>query len=573
MIRTDLPSRRIRRIWDQLTEPATFIQDEGHRQQSRLLSSLLLILIAVIFTLLPIHYFLDIAPSLGRWYIRVILLCVSYLLVAYIFSRRGHYQLGSGLIVIAGSATIFAAAILGGGGNSLGILYYQICIILFASLFFRVSFVIIISIIHVGIMLIFPYLLPASNTPTSLDNQITFHLVITAIILLFTQYREQLETSRQKRLSESEVRARSAETYFRLIFQHSPDAILLLDPHQPDWPIIDCNDETCRMNGYTRKELLGQGIDILHPAPTTREAKARNLELLRAKGMLEFEAVHRRKDGDLFTIHNSSSVINVDGRELVLGIDRDITDRKLAEQRQLDLTLERERTVILSNFIRDASHEFRTPLSIIKTNLYLLAQTPAPEKRDLYISGIDEQADGILTLVESLVTMARLDANPGFQSLPVDLNQLLRSVVMSRQHQIAENGIEIEYSLRVDLPVIQGDTAGLSDAFRHILDNALRYTPSGGRILLRTAREANCAVVEIQDSGKGIDSKDLPHIFERFYRVDYARSTRGFGLGLSIAQKIIQEHGGQIEAESEVGKGSLFRVKLPNTAYPLMRKA
>ena len=135
-----------------------------------------------------------------------------------------------------------------------------------------------------------------------------------------------------ERQAEEGVR-RDSEERFRLLFEHSPDAILLCDPHATDvfWPIVDCNAAACCMNGYTHEELLGQSIQLLHPAEDDPGRRAAFLAALRGTGTIRTEAVHRRKDGTCFPIEFSASLIRLDGRELILSIDRDITERKRAE--------------------------------------------------------------------------------------------------------------------------------------------------------------------------------------------------------------------------------------------------
>ncbi|MEO7912339.1 MAG: PAS domain S-box protein, partial [Roseiflexaceae bacterium] len=131
----------------------------------------------------------------------------------------------------------------------------------------------------------------------------------------------------------AEAALRVSEERFRVLFEHSPDAILLIDPHDSGilWPIVECNDIASRMNGYTHGELIGQSIDILNTRAGSRPDREEYIERLRREGTLLFEGVHRRKDGSLFPIEIVSSLISIDGRELVLGIDRDISERKRAE--------------------------------------------------------------------------------------------------------------------------------------------------------------------------------------------------------------------------------------------------
>lgn len=135
-------------------------------------------------------------------------------------------------------------------------------------------------------------------------------------------------------LKQAEAVALESEQRLRLLFDHSPDAILLIDPHStaPPWAIVDCNEATGRMNGYSRAELIGQSINILNTSPGDAEEHAVYLDRLREAGMLQYETVHRHRDGRLLSVEVSTAVITIAGRELVLGIDRDITSRKLADE-------------------------------------------------------------------------------------------------------------------------------------------------------------------------------------------------------------------------------------------------
>jgi len=132
----------------------------------------------------------------------------------------------------------------------------------------------------------------------------------------------------------SEEALLESEARFRMLFEQSPDAILLIDPHddQVFWKIVDCNEAACRMNGYSREELIGQPLDILHPVPMSPEECEQHLHSLRTNGPDKLEALHKSKDGRLILVESSSSLITVNGRELILGIDRDISERKRAEE-------------------------------------------------------------------------------------------------------------------------------------------------------------------------------------------------------------------------------------------------
>jgi PAS domain S-box-containing protein len=263
--------------------------------------------------------------------------------------------------------------------------------------------------------------------------------------------------------------------------------------------------------------------------------------------------------GRYFPIHDEQ------GRAYRLGgLIKDITERKQMEQNNLQLGLQRERIRVISDFIRDASHQFRTPLSVINSKVYLASRIDDHDTRQIQLQGIQEQSDNILKLVESLVAMSRLDSDAALNMLPIDMNQMLQAAYSRHKPASREHDILLALELKSELPMISGDVDELYSALSLLLDNALRYTPPGGRIVIRSyqASESHIAVA-IQDTGSGIEAMDLPRIFDRFYRGQIAFSKPGFGLGLAMVKKIVERHGGQMKVESTVGKGSTLTMVLP----------
>lgn len=247
----------------------------------------------------------------------------------------------------------------------------------------------------------------------------------------------------------------------------------------------------------------------------------------------------------------------------VVGIAEDITERVEAEQKQLELILERERVHILSDFIEAASHEFRTPLSIVNTKLYLLERTKDQAKWKPHIAEIRQQLADILTLIESLVTMTRLGQELATQ-VSVNASSLVDALCRRVYHDVAAKSLTLNHVRQDDGPIILCNPEEIHEAFHHILMNAIRYTPEHGTINVREYIQNNHEVViEFQDTGIGMTPEEQIHIFESFFRADRARTTRGFGLGLPIAQKIIERHGGRIDVKSRKDVGSVFRVILP----------
>lgn len=220
------------------------------------------------------------------------------------------------------------------------------------------------------------------------------------------------------------------------------------------------------------------------------------------------------------------------------------------------------------SFIGDASHELRTPLSVVRANAELLKRhlsEPVSANREA-VDDIIGESDRLGRLVGQMLTLAQADAGQGKLSLSeVALDELADEVARSMRLLAEERGISLETDL--DGPVhLRGDGDRLRELMVVLTHNAIKYTDSGGRVRLEVRRPSGGkATVRVSDTGRGIPAEALPHIFDRFYRVDKARSREagGTGLGLAIARWIAEAHGGSIRAESVPGVGSAFTVELP----------
>jgi heavy metal sensor kinase len=213
----------------------------------------------------------------------------------------------------------------------------------------------------------------------------------------------------------------------------------------------------------------------------------------------------------------------------------------------------------LSQVVADASHEFRTPLAVIRTTAELaLRRARAPKAYRDSLQEIAAEAERMTALVEDLLILARSDAGAVDMPLaPLDLREVLGDVLGEMKSLAGFRRIQIK--LPAGQPsVVAGNRLALHRLFLVLLDNAVKYSPEGGEVMVTLSDHS----VKIQDFGPGIAAADLPHIFERFYQADRARSQGGYGLGLSLAESIVKAHGGSIEVTSIPGEGSTFVVRL-----------
>ena len=213
----------------------------------------------------------------------------------------------------------------------------------------------------------------------------------------------------------------------------------------------------------------------------------------------------------------------------------------------------------------DVAHELRTPLSNIRGYLEAL-RDGVIEPDASTIESMHEEALLLTRLADDLQELALAEAGELRLDLaPNDLADIVRKAVAAIQVQAATKDIHIETKLAPDLPQVKVDAEWIGQVLRNLLSNAVAYTPQGGQVSVSARTLGSWVELSVADSGTGIPAEDLPFIFERFYRADKSRSraTGGVGLGLTIVKRLVEAHGGSIEAHSEEGRGSTFVFTVP----------
>lgn len=238
----------------------------------------------------------------------------------------------------------------------------------------------------------------------------------------------------------------------------------------------------------------------------------------------------------------------------VVALLRDITERR---------RLERLRT----EFIANASHELRTPLTSIRgfVETLLDGALEDPEVARRFLGIIGQETARLSRLVDEMLNLGRIEEHERhFRRRPVDLRSLMQRAAEVFSEQAAARGLKLTVEVSDDLPLVAGDADLLTQVLDNLLSNALKFTDRGA-IHLRAWGEDGWVMIEVRDTGIGIPEDALPRIFERFYRVDRARTAArgGTGLGLAIVKHVVEGHGGRISVNSAVGKGTSFTVKLP----------
>jgi two-component system phosphate regulon sensor histidine kinase PhoR len=234
-----------------------------------------------------------------------------------------------------------------------------------------------------------------------------------------------------------------------------------------------------------------------------------------------------------------------------------------------DITKQKRLEALRKDFVANVSHELRTPLSIIKGYIETLVdghRDMPVEDQERFLQTVQRHAERLNSLLDDLLTLSRLESvNPGLHCESTDLARLIGGVIEDYRSRPAAAQHQLEFSVDAALPELLIDPLKISQVLGNLLDNALKYTPKGARVGVTANRQGAEIELCVRDNGPGIPAEDLPHLFERFYRVDKGRSREkgGTGLGLSIVKHIVQLHGGRVWAESALGQGTAFFFSLP----------
>ena len=337
------------------------------------------------------------------------------------------------------------------------------------------------------------------------------------------------------------------ESGMQTIFSAMQDALL----------VVDSNRQVILTNQTFRKLFDAPEISVATPLlEIVRDPTLDGLlsAAFRGNGPVRSEFVIEESQIELHAVATRNDAGEITGALILF---HDITELKKMDQVRRD-------------FVANVSHELRTPLSILRGYIETLLDSPntPPEELTRILGVMERHSDRLELLVEDLLTLAQLESgNPDLQIGTVDLSSFLPEMVRDWEKKLAGKRLNIIVDVSTDLSPIRVDRTRLQEALYNLLDNAVKYSRQHGEIRL-TARQRDGEIeLAVRDNGIGIAKEDLPRIFERFYRADKARSpdkVRGTGLGLAIVKHIAQLHGGRVEAESEVEKGTTIRVVLPS---------
>lgn len=354
---------------------------------------------------------------------------------------------------------------------------------------------------------------------------------------------------------QTEDELRRSEERFKIMFDYAPDSYVLTDQ---EGVLIDGNRASEELLGFTKEDALGKNLLDLGVIPEDQIEKTMGNLMKTIEGQStgpdEVELIN--KNGEKVIIETRTFPVTIDGKDMMLATGRDITEQKQVENAK-------------NNLLSNISHELRTPLTSIEgyTKFMLSGKLgEVPEKHKKCLDVIDEESGRLKTLIDNFLDLMTIDAEGLRMKLrQIAVPEVIDSLISSLNLQLEMKGVSFTTDITPDTGFIWGDENRLHQLFSNLLSNAIKFTPHGGSIKIRSREEDSRIIIEVEDTGVGIPANELPHVFSRFYMVDASPSRKygGVGLGLAICNEIVEAHGGHMEVESKVGKGSIFRVELP----------
>lgn len=367
------------------------------------------------------------------------------------------------------------------------------------------------------------------------------------------------------------------ERYKILVDSVQDYAIFFLDP---EGYIRSWNKGAQKNKGYTAEEIIGKHFSTFYlPEDVEANKPARELELAKKMGRVEDEDWRVRKDGSKFWANVViTALYGPDGQLIGFAkVTRDLTDRKAQEDslrkannqfKKQQLELERL-NVSKDEFISLASHQLRTPATAVKQLLGMLLEgfygDLSEDVMDV-IAKANDSNERQINIVNSLLKVAQLDAGKvTIRKSPVDIPVLLQNIAKEYTEASAFHGQKVILALNAPSSLsLHIDADHIRMAITNLMDNAIKYTPEGGKITLGLSRRSGEAVISVADNGIGIDPEDFPKLFGKFVRLPNSLSQKvgGSGLGLYWVSKVVELHGGRVGVDSKVGLGTTFNIYL-----------
>lgn len=539
-----------------LIVPLPDTPDDAERIRAETIT--MLAFVSIFFTFMTVVIFI------GRYGLSAISLIVVALLAVilgtYGLCRSNRYQVAIYAYVGIAMVWSMAAIILLPNPNTMPIV---IAPIIFASVFLTLRPVVAVSIVSIALAWLIVMVNPLNRPPEpvrDMDINLMFLVGLGVWISLGVSMRGRFEAIMQRQAHD----LHDNQMLLKRAVSAIPGGTIFVFDTDMRYQVVGGDD--MEMAGYKPADLEGRTIyEAVDP-----ETLAAIEPMYRAILSGEFVSIEYDYMDRQFYI--AGQPIRDESGQIIYGLafSSDITERQQMEEQKMRITLEQERIKLLTSFIQDVSHEFRTPLSVINSSVYFLRHQTDPDKREMRLQRIEQQVWRVTRLVDSLLLMSRLDTGEAITLEAIALSDILDHALQSHQAHITTRSLTIQRDMPQPSPVMMADQDWLPIAFKEVLGNAVRYSDREGTIdiVARLLPETQTVQIEIIDDGPGMAEETMSQAFERFYRHDTMHTSSGFGLGLSIARRIIERHDGDIQLMSAPGAGTTVTILLPAAPSP-----
>ncbi|MEO1289697.1 MAG: HAMP domain-containing sensor histidine kinase, partial [Chloroflexota bacterium] len=415
---------------------------------------------------------------------------------------------------------------------------YLAIMILFTGNLFRPWVTLLTAGMTLVTLAIFSIFAPSMTSHLQADLRI-FFMVITVFTFFITYHRNQLERDRQNIILQEQTRLKLLLANLPIIMWTMNENLKIENFSGKGYASLEENQ--------LRQALVSHLQQHVNVIDSSSETARFEFEL----DSLTFEAIIQK------LAHSSQTEY--------IGVAIDITERKQNETFLRQQVRQEEQRRILNDFLSNASHDLRTPLTILRTSSYLLERLTDPESRQKQIDKLNRTIDHLDNTTDSMFRLLRLNMKAIPILLPAQINTIVENVITKHLTTIDHKQIRIERDFDGTLPKISVAEEELMLGLSEILKNALQYSDHDSTVSIQTAQDESHIIIKVQDEGVGIPEEHFSDIFQPFYRVTEHRSTeeQQIGMGLAIAQRIVERHGGTIDVESTLGVGTTFTIRIP----------
>lgn len=397
------------------------------------------------------------------------------------------------------------------------------------------------------------------------DKQITRWFLVSSMPIVIDDHRCAVLAVNDITNSKMAERERQlAEDKYRTIFENSAVSISLADEQER---IISWNKFTENLLGMNKEDLYLRPVQSFYPEGQWQKIRALNIRQKGLQRHLETKMV--KKNGELIDVDVSLSVLKDPEGKIIGSIDviTDITERKKAEEEL------REVMETKSQFISTVSHELRTPLASMKEAISIvLEEVSGKINKDQknFLNIAKRNIDRLGRLINEVLDFQKLSANKmKFNIQENDIREVVKDACHTMTLYAEKKRVKLAAKLDDDLPKARFDSDGIMQVLTNLISNSIKFTPENGQVSVSVQHKGEDLVIRVSDTGIGVPKENLPKLFAPFYQVhQHGQQVKGTGLGLAIVSKIVMQHGGRIEVESEVGQGTTFTVFLPLDGQP-----